>query len=703
MKAYTTDALRNVGLFSHGGAGKTSLVEAMLFQSKAVTRLGRIEEGNTTTDFDPDEIKRHMSVQLALAPCEWNGCKINLVDPPGYAEFVGEVKAAMRVVDAALILLDAVGGVEVGALQAWQYADQAGTPARVLFVNKMDRENANFGHVLNQAAERLSKGVAPLQIPVGSETNFRGVVDLLKMKAYIYDAQKGDGKFSEQPIPADLQAEATRFRDLLIERVAEVDDDLTMKYLEGEELTEEELRRGLLQGVRSGALVPAFCGSATCNIGVSQLLDALTTIVPSPADLGPVALTRPGTDEAQEFAPSPNSPLAALVFKTQVDRFGTLSLFRVYTGTLHADSQVLNSTRNREERIGQVYLLKGKEQTPTQEVVAGDMGAVVKLADTHTGDTLCAPGQPWTLPGIEFPAPVFSAAVTPKSKADLDKLGTALNTLLVEDPTLQVSRDPATGEQILSGMGENHVQIVAERMQRKSGVSVDIGLPRVPYRETITRKVPHILYRHKKQTGGHGQFAEVVIEIEPLPEGDFEFGERVVGGSVPRNFFPAVEKGVREQLGEGILAGYPVVHVRVVLYDGKFHPVDSSEMAFKTAAAMAFKEGFLQGNPVLLEPIMLLHITVPDAFGGDVLSDLNGKRARTLGLNPQGNGLTQIDAYAPLSEVQRYVSDLRSITQGQGTFTMEFDRYEQVPAHLMAGIVEASRAAHAEKAAAHAH
>jgi elongation factor G len=701
MKAYTSDALRNVGLFSHGGAGKTSLAEAMLFNAKATTRLGRVEDGNTTTDFDPDAIKRRMSVQLALAPCEWNGCKINIVDVPGYAEFVGEVKAAMRVVDAALIVLDAVGGVEVGALQAWNYADEAGTPARLLFINKMDRENANFDQTLEQAGERLHKAVAPLQIPIGSQAAFRGVVDLLTMRAYVYETQKGDGKFSVGDIPAELRAEAERHRETLIERVCEVDDALTEKYLEGEELTDDELRQGLLAGVRSGALVPVLCGSASCNIGVSQLLDALAAIAPSPVALGPVTLTHAATGESKEFPPHAGSPLAALVFKTQVDRFGTLSLFRVFTGTLHADSTVLNATRNRDERIGSVYMLKGKEQVAVQEVVAGDFGAVVKLADTHTGDTLAAPGQPWTLPGIQFPAPVFSAAVTPRSKADLDKLGTALSTLIAEDPTLQVSKDPASGETILSGMGESHVQIVTERMQRKSGVTVDIGLPRVPYRETITRKVPHVLYRHKKQTGGHGQFAEVVIEIEPFPDGEFEFGERVVGGAVPRNFFPAVEKGVREQLNEGILAGYPVVNVRVVLFDGKFHPVDSSEMAFKIAGAMAFKDGFLQGNPVLMEPIMLLHILVPDNFTGDVLSDLNGKRARTLGMNPQGNGLTQIDAQAPLAEVQRYVSDLRSITQGQGTFSMEFDHYEQVPAHLTAGVIEAAKAAQAEKAAAH--
>jgi elongation factor G len=702
MKAYKTEAIRNVGLFSHGGTGKTSLVEAMLYGTKAITRQGRVEEGNTVSDFDPDEIKRHQSIQLTLAPVEWQDHKINILDTPGYAEFVGEMKAAMRVSDGALILLDAVGGVEVGAEQAWHMAEEAQVAARLLFVNRMDRENADFLKAVWQARELFSKGVTPLQLPIGSQQNFRGVIDLLHRKAYIYKDLHGDGSFTEGPIPADMQKAVDTFRSELIERAAETDDELTLKYLEGESLTDDEIIQGVLNGIRSGKIIPALCGAATCNIGIAQLLDALVTYVPSPDHCGAVTVTRAGSSETTEIDPTPGSPLTALVFKSQVDRYGTLSLFRVYTGTLHSDSTVHNTSKNKDERIGQLMELRGKEQHPIVEVVAGDIGAVAKLAETTVGDTLAAPGQPYVLPGIDFPSPVFQAAIHPRTKTDLDKLGPALTQLAAEDPTLHTSKDPYTGETILSGMGENHVHIAAERMQRKSGVSVDVALPHIPYRETIKKKVPHALYRHKKQTGGHGQFAEVVIELEPIDSGEFEFGERVVGGSVPKNFIPAVEKGVREALVEGILAGYPVVNIRVVLVDGKFHPVDSSEMAFKLASSQAFKEGAQQGQPVLLEPIYTLHVTVPDRFSGDIMSDMNSKRARVLGMTPQGNGTTLVEAYAPLAEVQRYVSDLRAITQGRGTFSMEFHGYEEVPAHLATAVVESAKALHAAKAdAAH--
>ena len=700
MKAYRTEAIRNVGVFSHGGTGKTSLVEAMLFAAKATSRLGRVEEGNTTTDFDPDEIKRRQSIQLALAPIEWGDCKINLIDVPGYAEFFGEMKAAMRVVDGALILLDAVGGVEVGAEQAWALANEAGVAARLLFVNRMDRENADFLKTVWRARELLGKGVTPLQLPIGSQHDFRGVVDLLHRKAYLYKGLTGDGQFTEGPIPDDLADAVRAFREELIERAAETDDDLTLKYLEGEPLSDEEITQGVLTGIKQGKLIPAFCGAATCNVGVSQLLDALVAYMPSPVDIGPVQASRPDSTAPVAVPPQPSSPLTALVFKTQVDRYGTLSFFRVYGGVLHSDSTVHNSTRNKDERVGQVLTLRGKEQQPVPEVSAGDIGVVAKLTETSAGDTLTGVGQPAVLPGIAFPAPVFSAAIVPRTKTDMDKLGPALAQLVAEDPTLHTSKDPLTGETILSGMGENHVQIAADRMQRKTGVTVDVGLPHIPYRETIKRKVPHSLYRHKKQTGGHGQFAEVVIELEPISEGEFEFGDRVVGGVVPKNYIPAVEKGVREALGEGILAGYPVVNIRVVLLDGKFHPVDSSEMAFKIAANQAFKEGAQQGQPILLEPLYNLHVVVPDRFSGDVMSDMNSKRGRVLGMTPQGNGNTLIEAMAPLAEVQRYVSDLRSITQGRGTFSMEFAHYDEVPAHIAPAVIDAAKATHTAKAEA---
>jgi elongation factor G len=536
----------------------------------------------------------------------------------------------------------------------------------------------------------LGKKCVALQLPIGSQQTFRGIVDLLQFKAYLYQAGSTAGSFTEGDIPGDLMSEAQGLREALIERIAETDDDLTMKYLEGEELSQEELIAALKKGMQSGEVVPVLCSSGLMNIGISQLLDVLTNLAPSPLDAGKVTATNPAGQQV-ELEPTEASPLTALVFKTIRDQFGKQTYLRVFTGTLRSDSQVLNSTRNVEERIGQVYVVRGKEQIPVQHLPAGDIGMVVKLSQTQTGDTLCNVGNPLVLPGIAFPEPVFSAAISPKTKADLDKMGTALNYIIEEDPTIRIGKDPVSGQTVVSAMGESHVQIAADRMKRKFGVDVNIGLPVVPYRETITARVDRAHYRHKKQTGGHGQFADVVLELEPLPDGEFEFGERIVGGVVPKNFIPAVEKGIREALQEGVLAGYPVVNVKAVLYDGGFHPVDSSEMAFKIASAQAFKEGMQMGKPVLLEPIMNMHITVPDSYTGDVISDLNGRRGRVLGMNPMGNGFTTIEAQAPLAEVQRYVSDLRSITQGRGTFSMEFDHYEPVPAHIAEKVIEEAR------------
>ena len=689
MKAYGTSQLRNVGLFSHGGAGKTSLLEAMLFTSRATNRMGRVDEGNTVSDYDPDEVKRRISVQVAVAPIEWNNTKINAIDAPGYAEFVGEVKAAMRVADTALLLVDASAGVEVGTEQAWRFGEERGC-ARIVLVNKMDRENADFKTSFHSIQTVLGKKCVPMHLPIGSQQSFTGLVDLLAMKAYVYEVG-GSGKFSEAPIPADLQEDAQRGREWLIERVAETDDDLTMKYLEGEEITGEELTAALKKGVASGEVVPVLCASGMMNVGIAQLLDALVAYSPSPTDLGETTLKNAATGQEVSYPPTEASPLSALVFKTIRDQFGKQTYVRVFTGALRSDSAALNSTRNSDERIGQVYWMRGKEQIPAQQIVAGDIGMVVKFAHTQTGDTLCAPGTPLVLDPVHFPEPVFSASIAPRTKADMDKMGTALHYLVEEDPTLNMGKDPVTGQTVLSAMGESHVQIAADRMKRKFGVDVAIGLPVVPYRETITSRVDRAHYRHKKQTGGHGQFADVVLELEPLPEGEFEFGDRVVGGVVPKNFIPAVEKGIRETLHEGVLAGYPVVSVKAVLYDGSFHPVDSSEMAFKLASAQAFKEGLRMGRPVLLEPVMTLHITVPDSYTGDIMSDLNGRRGRVLGMNPQGNGFTVIEAHAPLAEVQRYVSDLRSVTQGRGAFHMEFDHYEQVPAHVADRVIEEAR------------
>ncbi len=673
MKSYQPAQLRNVGLFSHGGAGKTSLAEALLYKTGAITRLGNVEDGTTTTDFDPDEVKRHMSVSLALAPVEWRDCKINIIDAPGYADFFGEVAEAMRVSDGALVLVDAAAGVQVGTDLVWKKADAESFP-RMVFVNRMERENANFYRTLDQLKAKYGKGVVALTVPVGEEHSFLGVVDLVSGKVYT------DGK--ETAVPADVQANVDKHREALIETACEVDDDLITKYLEGEELTADEIKGAIRRGVLQGRIVPVLCGSATGLKGIEPLLDALVDYMPSAADVK-VRLA-----DGQVLTPTADGRAAVLVFKTVSDPYiGKLSYLRVYTGRIQTDSHVWNGNRNHEERIGQLFVLRGKHQEPVQVLSCGDIGAVPKLQETYTGETLTTRDSPIVLAGIEFPEPAYSASVTPKTKQDVDKLSTALARIVEEDPSLKVHREDSTGETIISGLGESHVQIAAERMQRKFGVNVTLDVPRVPYRETIKGRA-RAEGRHVKQTGGHGQYGVCWLEIEPLPRGaGYEFVDKIVGGVISQTYRPAVDKGVREAMQEGILAGFPVVDVRATLYDGKEHPVDSSEMAFKLAGALAFKKAFMEANPVLLEPIMSLEVTVPDEFTGDVMGDLNSKRARVLGMVP-GDGVTTIQAEAPYAELLRYATDLRSITQGRGLYRMSFTRYEEVPAHLAQQIVE---------------
>ncbi len=693
MKEYSTADIRNVVLVSHGGNGKTSLSEAMLFDSGAITRLGRVEEGNTTSDYDPDEIKRKSSVNLSIIPVEWKGVKVNLLDTPGYADFVGEQKAGIRAADGALLLTDATAGVQVGTEQAWAYLNERRLP-RVIAVNRMDRENANFDQVVAAVRAQFGKQCAPLLVPIGAQDAFRGVIDLVRMKALV--GEQGQ----EEEIPADLREQAAAYREQLVEAVAETDDDLTLKYLEGEEITEEELRQGLRAGVCRGAIVPIVACSAVKNIGVTALLDAICAYLPSPLDAPRERATPVGNGETIELNPDPSEPLAALVFKTSADPYvGKLTYFRVYSGVMKSDSHVLNANKKKDERIGQLFYLRGKQQENTRQVVAGDIGAVAKLAETSTGDTLCSPERPVILPGILFPKPTFRLAVFPKTKADQDKLGPALQRIVEEDPTLRLERDPDTGEMILAGLGEAHLLVAAERMQRKFNVGVELRRPKVPYRETITVQT-NAEYKHKKQTGGAGQYGHVFLELTPLPRGSgFEFGERVVGGAVPKEFFPAVEKGVREALKEGVLAHYPITDIRVVLYDGSSHPVDSKAIAFEIAAQQALKKGVAQGQPVLLEPIMRLRVRVPEANTGDVLSDLNSKRGHVHGMTPD-DGYTVIEAEAPLAELLNYATDLRALTQGRGTFEMEFERYQEVPQHIAQKVIEeASR----EREAAGAH
>ncbi len=689
MKGYPVSRLRNVGLFGHGSCGKTSLSEAMLFDARAISRLGKVEEGNTVSDYEPDEIKRRMSINTSLLHLEWKECKINILDTPGYMDFVGELKAAMRVVDTAILVVDASSGIEIGTETCWGFAQEVQAP-RIIFVNKMDRENASFQRTVEQAQSLLSRSVVPVQLPIGQEAGFHGIVDLVTMKAYTFSTKR-DGTYEVAEVPKELEQQAQEARELLMEKVAEADDELMTKYIEGEPLTEDEIRKGLAAGIVKGTLVPALCGSALLNIGIQPLLDAIVEFAPSPEAFSDITATNPIDGKEEAFPPSPASPLLALVFKTTADPYvGKLTYFRVYAGSMRTDSHVLNANKGKEERIGQLFYLQGKEQQATPSIEAGDMGAVAKLQETSTGDTLCPVGRPLILPGITFPEPVYAAAVYPKTKVDLDKMGQAIARILEEDPTLKVVREPNTGETLLYGLGESHVQIAVERMQRKFGVTLIPQLPKVPYKETIKAKV-NAEYKHKKQTGGHGQYGHVFLEIEPLPDEEFRFEERIVGGVVPKQFIPAVEKGVREAMTEGVLAGYPMTNIKVVLYDGSYHPVDSSEISFKIAAAQALKKGAAMAKPVILEPIMKLVITVPDQFTGDIIGDLNAKRGRVLGMTPAGGGRTTIEALAPYAEVRRYATDLRSITQGRGVFRMEFSHYEEVPQHLTNHIIEQAK------------
>ncbi|HYI23792.1 MAG TPA: elongation factor G [Thermomicrobiales bacterium] len=681
MKQYPADRIRNVGLFSHGGAGKTSLTEAFLYVSGATNRLGNIQDGTTASDFDPDEVRRGISISTSVIPVEWEDHKINVLDVPGYADFMGEVHAAMRVVDGAVILVDASAGVEVGTEHVWRLANDYNLP-RIIFVNKMNRENANFPQTLASLREAFGKRIAPIQFPIGSDRTFRGIVDLLNNHAMVFH-DNSDGGYEEVSIPDELQGDVETYRRALIESIAEHNEELMMRYLDDDPISDEELADELRACIADGSVTPMLCGATQYTLCIQPLLHAIVRELPAASERTETATVN---GEGVTVHADPDAPLAALAFKTVADpHVGRVTYFRVFQGAFDAHSHVTNSSRGEGERIGQVFLPIGKDHVNVESIGTGDIGGVAKLATVVTGDTLVADGSSLVLDPIDVPAPAYSAAVHPKTKSDLDKLSQALVRLHEEDPSITISRDPITGEMIVSGLGEPHVQIALERMSRRTGVNVESGLPRVAYRETIRSKTVSE-YKHKKQTGGAGQYGHVYLELEPLPDTDFEFTERVVGGSVPRGYYPAVEKGVREALEAGPVAGYPVVNIRAVLTDGSYHAVDSNEMAFKIAGKEAFKRGMLAANPTLLEPISVLRVTVPDAYMGDVMSDLNGKRAHVNGVEPGLDGSSIIQATVPAAEVQRYATDLRSITQGRGTFTLEFDHYEEVPAHLAESI-----------------
>ncbi|MFL5800914.1 MAG: elongation factor G [Roseiflexaceae bacterium] len=697
MRAYGPDKIRNVGLFGHGGSGKTTLTEALLLTAKATTRAGRIEDGNTVSDYDPDEQKRQMSINLAVAPVEWKDTKINILDVPGYADFAGDVAAAMRVLDGAVIVMDAAGGVEVGTEAAWEAAVAARLP-RIIFVNKLDRENASFFRTVEQAQQLLDAAIIPMQIPIGEQRELKGIISLRRQRAWLLSGKR-DGSFEEGEIPAELRGLADEWREKLIDKIAATNDELIEKYLEGgaDALTPNELRQGLREGIANGSIVPVFCGSANQLAGVAQLLDGIIDSIPSAARKE-ITATDLLANKSITLKPAAPEPLTALVFKTVNESHGKVSFLRVFSGELHANSAAYNPRTRKDERIGQIYVIRGKEQTSVALIGPGDIGAATRLPETQTNDTLCSHDRPLQLAPIVMPAPLFTATIKPKTRADLDKLGGAISHMVEEDPSLQISRDAQTGETLLAGQGESHLQIVAERMKRKFNVDVDIDTPRVPYRETIRSKA-EAQYRHKKQTGGAGQFADVTIRVEPLPpdparEDPLEFVNAIVGGVIDRSFIPSVEKGVRAAMAEGVASGNHVVDVRVTLFDGKMHPVDSKDIAFQIAGHEAFKIAAQKATPAIMEPIYTLDITVPEQYAGDIMSDMNTRRGRVMGMLPDANGRTTIQAQAPLAELLRYATDLRSITQGRGRFTMRFDHYDDVPAHLVQTLMDAQKKEH---------
>jgi elongation factor G len=685
MKAYSPEAIRNVGLFGHQGTGKTSLIEALVFLSGATTRVGRIEDGNTVCDYEPEEIKRSLSVSLALAPIEWRNHKINLIDVPGYADFIGEAQAALRVVDLAVFVLSAVDGVQVQHQILWGLAAKLGIP-RMVFINKLDRERASFSRTLTDLSEKLASGFAPVDLPLGEEHDLHGIVDVLEEKAYHYDAA---GKASPAELSGTAAGEAGRLHMQIIESVAESDDGLLERYLEGEELSAHEVAAGLSSGLLAGSVFPVLAGSATHLVGVDRLADFIVEEGPSPAARGAAR----SADGSAERPPSPAAPLSAFVFKTVSDPYvGRISLFRVCSGTLHPDSSVFNASNAGDERIGQVFAIRGKTQVPLTEVPAGDIAAVAKLARTSSGDTLTDKGSPIVYPRLEAPDRVLAKAIAPKTKGDEDKLMTGLARLQEEDPALAVERNAETHQTLLWGTGETHLDVTLDRLHRKFGVDVAELPLRIPYRETVARKA-QALGRHVKQTGGHGQYAIAHLEVEPAERGSgFEFVDKIVGGAIPNQFIPSVQKGVEKTMADGVLAGYPVVDVRVTLDDGKFHPVDSSDLAFQLAGGVAFKEAANAAGVILLEPIMDLEVVVPDAYLGDIMGDLNSKRGRIQGTEAIG-GHQIVKAKVPMAEVARYAIDLRSMTGGQGTFRLAHSHYEEVPAHLVDKIVAETKEA----------
>jgi elongation factor G len=692
VKSYPTEHVRNVLVVGHSGAGKTTLVESLLFATGATSRVGRVEDGTTVTDFEPEETRKHISVSLALAPIEHNGFKLNLLDAPGFPDFIGEVRSALQAVDAVLFVVSAVDGVETQTEVIWTMAEELGRPC-AFFINKLDRERASFSGTLAQIQETFSQTVAPLYVPIGEEAGFTGVVGLLSGSAFTYDA---DRNRSEGPVPEDLAAQVEELRGQLIEAIIQESENeaLMERYLAGEPLAPADLIPDLKDVIGGGKLVPVLAGSAVKGIGTAELLEVLTTEFASPVSTPPWPGTVPGTGAEVTRRADPDGPLAAYVFKTISDPYvGRISLFRVVSGTFRPDSTVLNASTGREERIAHLLTMRGKQQEQVDELQAGDIGAVAKLAEVSTGETLCDRSDPVVLQSPPMPDPLLPVAVAPRSKGDEEKLSTGLARAVAEDLTLRVERNTETHQTVLWGMGETHVDLTLERLKRKYGVEVSTVPLRLPYKETFKKPVK-AKGRHVKQSGGHGQYGICDIEVEPLPRGQgFEFVDKIFGGAIPNQFIPSVEKGVRKAMEEGLLAGYPVVDIRVTLFDGKFHSVDSSDMAFQVAGSLAMKEAAANADMALLEPVLEVEVLIPDEYVGDVLGDLSSRRGRVVGTDPVGTGRTLVRATVPEAEFTRYAIDLRSMTRGRGSFSRKFSHYEELPANMAAKVIEQAKKA----------
>ena len=689
MKKYESKDIRNVALVGHGKSGKTSLAETFLFNGKVTDRLGRVDSGESVMDFDPEERARQLTINTSFHHFTWKKCMINIIDTPGDANFITDTYNSLQVADGALVIIDASSGVQVITEKVWQYLNEFKIP-RIIVINKLDRENTDFSSTLENIKDRLRIKPLVLHIPIGKEANFNGVIDLVKMKGYIF-ADDDSGNFSESEIPADCKDSATELRQKLIEDIAETKEELLEKYLEGQELSSEEIAGGIKTGIINQSLIPVICGSAMQNTGIKMIMDTMADYLPSPLERAAIEVIEPKTKEQKTIEPKNEAPLAAYVFKTIADPYaGKLTIFRVFSGTLNADSTVYNATKKAKEKIGQILQLEGKTQKPTESAITGDIMALAKLKESTTGDTYCDEKNEINFKRIKFPSPVISCALFPKSRGDEDKMSNALARLVEEDPSLILKREDQTKEFILSGMGQIHLDVTIEKLKRKFGVEVETSIPKIPYKETIKGKTK-IQGKYKKQSGGRGQYGDCWLEIEPLPRsGGFEFVDKIFGGAIPKNYVPSVEKGVVEAMHEGVLAGYPIVDLKVLVVDGSYHDVDSSDMAFKIAASMGFKKGFMECTPILLEPIMNVEVNVPEDMTGDIIGDLNSRRGRVLGMD-QGVGGQVVKAKVPKAEMLRYASDLTSITSGRGMFTMEFDHYEEVPAHLSEKIIAAAK------------